>query len=138
VPTADETEDAAIQVQAFIVNVYGCLDNLAWVWVKERNVTQPNGADLPPGWMGLRKSNTTVRKSLGEGLRQCLESLSGWFEYLEGYRDALAHQIPLYMPPYSIAPDDGSRYADLQETIGRLSCRERRRRYGLKKWSRQV
>jgi hypothetical protein len=46
-PTSDETHDVEIQVQAFIINVFGCLDNLAWVWTLERNVTKPDGGSLP-------------------------------------------------------------------------------------------
>ena len=120
VPTSDATHDAEIQVQAFIINVFGCLDNLAWMWVLERNVTKPNGAPLPPEWIGLRTSNTLVRASLGEEFHRYLESIAGWFEYLEDYRHALAHRIPLYIPPFAIAPNNEGRYRELEEAITRL------------------
>jgi len=120
VPTFDQTQDAAIQVQAFIFNVFGCLDNLGWVWVLERNITKPNGMPFPPEWVGLRAVNTAVRDSLGQELRKYLESISDWFEYLEDVRHALAHRIPLYVPPFSIAPDNESRYIDLERSITSL------------------
>jgi hypothetical protein len=36
IPNRQMLHDAQINVQAFFANVYGCLDNLAWVWVYER------------------------------------------------------------------------------------------------------
>ena len=105
VPTQDQTQDVAIQVQAFIFNVFGCLDNLAWMWVLERNITKPDGTSLPPEWVGLRTQNKLVRETLGEELRTYLDGISGWFKYLEVYRHALAHRIPLYVPPFSIVPN---------------------------------
>lgn len=35
-PTREQLCDAAINVQAFIFNVFGSLDNLAWIWVREK------------------------------------------------------------------------------------------------------
>jgi hypothetical protein len=40
IPTDDEAKDAAIQVQAFVINVFGALDNLAWMWVFERDLKE--------------------------------------------------------------------------------------------------
>jgi hypothetical protein len=34
----DEVVDATIALQAFVLNVVGCIDNLAWVWVCEKPV----------------------------------------------------------------------------------------------------
>lgn len=104
VPTSDATQDATIQLQAFIINVSGCLDNLAWIWVVERNILKANGARLSPKEIGLRTPNVSVRESLPDGFREYLESIADWFAYLESYRHALAHQIPLYIPPYAIDP----------------------------------
>src|SRR5258705_3509371 len=33
-----------------------------------------------------------------------LSKLDTWFEYLVEYRDALAHRIPLYIPPGGVRP----------------------------------
>jgi hypothetical protein len=107
-------------VQAFIFNIFGCLDNLAWVWVLERNVKKSDGARLPSEWVGLRTTNKAVRDSLGEEFRQFLESMSNWFAYLEDYRHALAHRIPLYVPPFSIASNNAERYSELEQVIYEL------------------
>jgi hypothetical protein len=54
---------------------------------------------------------------LGEELQRYLESIAGWFEYLEDYRHALAHRIPLYIPPFAVAPNNENRYRDLEAAI---------------------
>jgi hypothetical protein len=117
VPTLDQKQDVGIHVQAFIFNIFGCLDNLAWVWVLERNVTNKDGAPLPPEWAGLRTKNRIVRDSLGQEFHQFLEDMSAWFTYLEDYRHALAHRIPLYVPPFAIDPNKADRYSELERSI---------------------
>jgi hypothetical protein len=95
VPTRDRLHDAQINIQACILNVYGCIDNLAWVWVYE------NGIDstIPRKHVGLRKINTKVRASLQPAFRGYLEERDDWMDYISDFRDALAHRIPLYIPP---------------------------------------
>jgi hypothetical protein len=83
IPKLDQLQDVAIHVQAFLFNVFGCLDNLAWMWVLERNITKPDGAPLPREWVGLGPQNKAVRDECGQDLRQYLDSISGWFTYLE-------------------------------------------------------
>jgi hypothetical protein len=125
VPSSDETEDAAIQVQSFIINVFGCLDNLAWVWVLEGNITKPNGGPIPQEWVGLRRQNTLVRTSFSEEFQIYLESICDWFDYLEDYRHALAHRIPLYIPQYAIDPRNEAGYNELEGRIRTLVMQRR-------------
>jgi hypothetical protein len=117
-PTTDALHDTEIQVQAFVINVFGCLDNLAWIWVEERNVKNPkNGEDLRPGLVGLRPKYEIVMGSLDVDVREYLRSMDGWFEYIENYRHALAHQIPLYIPPFGPRPGCEGRYRELDAAI---------------------
>jgi len=115
-PTTEALNDAESQVQAFIFNVFGCLDNLAWIWVEERNVKNPkNGKDLPPLSVGLR--NEAVRAFLDVDVRNYLDGMVSWSEYLESYRHALAHRIPLYIPPFGARPGCEARYQELEAAI---------------------
>jgi hypothetical protein len=43
-----------------------------------------------------------VRDSLASGFREILNSREPWFEHIRGFRDSLAHRIPLYVPPYGV------------------------------------
>jgi hypothetical protein len=119
VPTVDDAKDAAIQVQAFVINVFGALDNLAWMWVLERDLKKSNGLEIPPEWIGLRPPDTFVRKSFSPDFQAYLESIADWFEYQEGYRHALAHQIPLYIPPFAVDPKNASHFNELEAAITR-------------------
>ena len=121
VPTLEQTHDVMIHVQAFIFNVFGCLDNLAWVWVKEENITKADGQPLPRTRVGLQPDNRFVRNSLRQELRDLLQGMTDWFAYLEDVRHALAHQIPLYVPPFSVDPKNEKRYNDLEQSILKLS-----------------
>ena len=98
VPSRNRLYDAQINIQACIANVYGCIDNLAWVWVYEKGLEKK----ISRNRVGLRKTNTAVRDSLRPAFRSYLEARDDWMDYLVDFRDALAHRIPLYIPPGSI------------------------------------
>ena len=103
VPSQESRADLVINLQAFVFNVFGCFDNLAWIWVKAEGVKTPKGKPLPANAVGLRKE--AVLASYPVEFRDYLAGLSHWFEALEDYRHALAHRIPLYVPPFTITPE---------------------------------
>ena len=113
IPTGDETDDATINIQAFVMNAFGCCENLAWLWVIERDIRRPNGTELPQGWVGLGHDYGTVRGSFSPAFRDYLETRRAWFEHLKDFRDALAHRIPLYIPPFSVEPANAARWTAL-------------------------
>ena len=113
VPEAVVTTDAAICIQAFIMGAFGCCENIAWIWVHERDIRK-NGQLLPANWVGLGPGYKTLRKSLTPSFRQRLAPLTPWFEHLKDFRDALAHRIPLYIPPSTVATEDGDRFVALE------------------------
>jgi hypothetical protein len=111
IPTKEKLHDAQINIQAAVANTYGCIDNLAWVWVHEKRL------NVTPQQVGLRKHNTAIRRSLSQGFRKYLDGLEGWFEYITDYRHALAHRIPLYIPPGNVRPKDVEIYNDLEQRM---------------------
>lgn len=46
-PKRNSLVEAASNIQSFIINVSGCCNNSAWVWVFQKNVTLEDGSDLP-------------------------------------------------------------------------------------------
>lgn len=118
IPTRDELSDATINIQAFVFNVFGSADNLAWVWVSEKEL------NIPSTQVGLREKNTLIRGSFSKEFQEHLEGMDAWFEYLENFRHALAHRIPLYIPPYVVPKKMGDAYQYLEkqkaEAFGRL------------------
>jgi hypothetical protein len=108
VPQKEVLYDAAINIQAAIGNIYGCADNLAWVWVFER------GMAIDRKDVGLRKHHKKVRETFSQEFSSYLASLDPWFEYLVEYRDAFAHRIPLYVPPGGPLEKDHERAQELE------------------------
>ncbi len=62
-PSRNECVDLAINLQSFIFNVFGCIDNLAWIWVKEKDVKDTRGRSLRDQQVGLRAGCTVVRET---------------------------------------------------------------------------
>jgi hypothetical protein len=112
-PARETLLDAAIFIQAFVFNVFGTLDNLAFVWVNERDVRKPDGTKLPNGRIGLTKDKERVRESFSEGMQCYLAGRDAWMANLESFRHSLGHRIPLYIPPYVVSTADLPDYEDL-------------------------
>ncbi len=110
VPEDGVTIDAALYVQAFIFNSFGCCENLAWIWAHERDIRDGAGRPLRPNRIGLGPGCNEMRETFSDTFLQTLAIYDDWFGYLKDYRDALAHRIPLYIPPWSIDPDLGDEY----------------------------
>ena len=117
-PESDERTDAEICLQAFLFNLFGAIDNLAWIWVAERDIRTEDGAELPKGHVGLSQKNKSVRSSFSAEFQEDISTFDEWFGYLENYRHALAHRIPLYIPPYIVTPESVELYNDLERRIG--------------------
>ncbi len=111
IPLKNRLHDAQINIQAAIGNTYGCVDNLAWVWVHEWGLAQ----SIDRRQVGLRKHHKKVRDTLSAELRAYLDTLESWFGYLVDYRDAFAHRIPLYIPPGGVRPNDHDKARELEE-----------------------
>lgn len=121
IPCREELVDATIAIQAFVLNIVGCLDNVAWVWVCETGVKGRDGSDLSPKEIGLWKVHKKVRASLSRDFRAYLNSHEPWFEHIREFRDLLAHRIPLYIPPYGVEKSKIEEHSRLeQEAVAAL------------------
>lgn len=67
IPSKEQIFDATVSIQAFLVNAFGCIDNLARIWVHEKPVKTVKGKPLPKGEIGLFVHHTRVRTSLSKG-----------------------------------------------------------------------
>jgi hypothetical protein len=112
IPSREACVDLAINLQSFIFNVFGCLDNLAWIWVTEKQLKTAKGKPLAGSLVGFRMD--VVLSSYSTEFRAYLDQLNDWFEYLENYRHALAHRIPIYVPPFVVNPANESLYNNLE------------------------
>lgn len=118
-PERGQILDATVCLQAFVLNVYGCIDNLAWIWVLEKKIKRDDGTPLPKSWVGFGTNNSEVLKSLSEIFREYLGERRPWLNYIVDFRHALAHRIPLYIPPYVVPTDKIDKYNDLEVRIAK-------------------
>lgn len=121
IPSRAQIFDATINLQAFLMNSFGCIDNLARIWVHEKPVTTARGKPLPKGEIGLAVHQARVRSSLSHEFQAYLETLDEWLTFIGNFRHALAHRIPLYIPPYAIRPDDEDAYKKFEEQMAEAS-----------------
>ena len=113
-PSRNECLDLAIKLQSFIFNVFGRIDNLAWVWVKEREIRDKRNRPLRGLQVGLRSDNVAVYETFSHEFQQYLIVREPWFAYLDGSRHALAHRIPLYVAPYTLTPTKLDKHNELE------------------------
>ncbi len=117
----EELKDVDINLHAFFVNIFGLLENMAWVVVHENNSAERIGRKN----VGLYK--TEAQKLLKDGFRNYLNSerMKKWHdEYLKNYRDALSHRIPLYVPPKRLTSSQQEQDVSLDNAI-REAVRDR-------------
>jgi hypothetical protein len=108
-----ELYEVQINLHAFVINLSGLFDNLAWAFVLRHSLVEKVGGRKRVG-MFL----ASTQKVLPAVLREYVTSptMVTWHgEYLKAYRDSLAHRIPLYIPPATFTPQDQQRYVELDE-----------------------
>ena len=117
IPVDDDVTAATIFIQSFVINTFGCLDNLAWVWVYEKNYREPDGSEIDPKSVGLGPTYWHLRKQFSAEFKTYLKGNKKWFKHLTIFRDTLAHRIPLYVPPYIIPTDKMDVYRQLEKKV---------------------
>src|SRR6267154_518591 len=84
IPSRETCVDLTINLQSFVFNIFGCLDNLAWIWVIERAIVNKNKHPLKETQVGFR--NDIVKCSFSADFQTYLNGLDQWFTHLENYR----------------------------------------------------
>ena len=110
--SSENLSDLDINLQSFILNVFGCFDNMAWVLVREKklNINRRDVSFLKD------KINPEIMSALSDDLQKYILSDKNkeWISYLKNFRDALAHRIPLYVPPKGLIPEEQREYERLE------------------------
>ena len=97
-----------INLQCFVLNLYGYVDNFARVIFEEKNIpyTAPKEISF---------ENKSLENYLSSDFINYIKSdvHKSWIEYLKDFRHSLCHRIPFYIPPYSIDPKDKEEYENI-------------------------
>ena len=114
----DEVTSVQIFLHAFVINLSGVFDNWAWAFVHRHDLLAEVGGAIN---VGVFKRST--QQFLSVAMRTYLNksAISDWHEqYVKNYRDALAHRIPLYVPPAHWTEDDQANHDRLEAEKARL------------------
>jgi hypothetical protein len=114
--TQEALSDIDINMHAHFVAIAGILDNLAWVFVFEKNLLKDDKVKRHE--IGLFKKETQMH--LNSQLKEYLSSehIIRWnSKYFKVYRDTLVHRIPLYVPPYAVAKEDEKEDIELEKQL---------------------
>ncbi|MBO9355923.1 hypothetical protein GG851_18195 [Bordetella petrii] len=108
---SDDLEAVQAALHAFVMNLYGTFENLAWAFVCRHDLIGEIGHHRKVG-MFLGSTQRFLPQVLADYLSS--ETMTAWHtQYLKNYRDALAHRIPLYIPPLTFTDAEGKRYQEL-------------------------
>lgn len=105
-----ERLDLMVNLQSFVFNTFGCVDNLAWIWAGELEIQYRRNNQVT-------FASSTIRETLPKVLMDYIDSIDNWMENQGSFRHALAHRIPLYVPPYVVDPVHIDRHNELEDQI---------------------
>jgi hypothetical protein len=125
-PTYEKLQLATVALQAYLINLFGAADDLAGLWVEQRNIRKANGLPLSDGQIGLGTGEryNIVRASFSDAFRAYLGTRAEWFEVMERFRHAVAHRIPLYIPPYGVDPANQAVHDGLDAQITQATLQQ--------------
>lgn len=109
--TKDEQDDLTINLHAFVINIYGILDNIAWVCTLQGGFVVTPKSCLQ---IGLYKKETKPYLPPEVSAHMDQADMRRWFkEYAKFYRDSAAHRIPPYIPPKALTQEEAEEYKAL-------------------------
>ncbi len=119
----EDRKNVEINLHAFLINVYGIVENLGLSIASENGIATDNKSEKRmKADMGLFKPSFQER--LAAPLKDYLSGpeIGRWYhEYVVNYRDALAHRIPPYIPPSALDEQDQKAYKKLTDRLVTLS-----------------
>lgn len=99
-PTETERFNLTINLQCFLINLYGTLENLARIYAIVINFkgTKFDFSFFAPE----KKEKQTLLKTLPQEVQDAFVGDGKWLTYIKSFRDLLVHQEPFYIPPNSV------------------------------------
>lgn len=102
-PTREETARADIHLHAFLINISGIIDNMAWLWVHYTGLE--NCVDLEKKKKMVGLFNKDFLKYLPVRIAALVDQYSDWYEFMVNHRHPTAHRIPPYVIPYTFSDE---------------------------------
>lgn len=116
--TGDEGKAVSRDLNTIYINIVGVIDNYAWVLRHEMGSAAIRA--LPANRVGLF-AKAYLKDPCFAPLVPRLQPFQAWFTELRSRRDPAAHQIPLYVPPTALDPEDLQSYRQIEAEIASLT-----------------
>ncbi len=97
--TREENSRANIHLHAFLINVSGIIDNMAWLWAYY--IGLENRIDLEKKKTMVGLFNKEFSEYLPDRLATLVDQYSEWYAFMVKHRHPTAHRIPPYVIPYT-------------------------------------
>jgi hypothetical protein len=108
----DLLDDATIQLHAYLINLWGVHDNLAWAYLWNHGLAE--GFKRLDVGLFQKKTLKVLPQPIVDFLRE--DKFHRWSTtYLIGYRDTLAHRISPYIPPATFTPQEMAEWSNLSK-----------------------
>lgn len=108
IPSDDELNSITINLQCFIINLYGVLENLAWLYAI---CIDYNGTKFDNSFFAKKRK---LLNTLPENIKESFIGDGKWLDHIKNIRDLLAHQVPLYIPPYYVIMEKKDKWQTLE------------------------
>lgn len=108
IPSDDELTSITINLQCFIINLYGILENLAWLYAI---CIDFKGSKFDNSFFAKKRK---LLNTLPENIKKSFIGDGKWLDHIKKIRDLLAHQVPLYIPPYCVIMEKEDKWQILE------------------------
>ena len=98
--TREEQARANIHLHAFLINVSGIIDNIAWLWAYAIGLENQIDLEKKKKMVGLFSKD--FAEYLPDKLTDLVEKYAEWYSFMVSHRHPTAHRIPPYMIPYTV------------------------------------
>lgn len=141
IPTKTEWLDITINLQCFLIHLYGVLENLAQVYAIS---TDFKGTKFEISFFSHKEKikrilfkkkvfgatielykksgyKTSLLDTLPKDIKEKFIGDGKWIEYIKLVRDLLAHQEPFYIPPHNIDMTKKTEWQDLENRKNKIN-----------------
>lgn len=107
-----------LYINSIYINMFGALDNLAWVLQHEFNLVEGVTENRNRKKIRLFAQEwTKALKQKDEKIVQDIDKFKEWYEESTDFRDSSAHRMPLYCPPAIQFGEDSAENLMLQKKL---------------------
>ena len=98
-PAMEVRIKANIHLHAFLINICGVVDNMAWLWAYYAGVNRTIDLEKKKRSIGLFNKNFYRYPSAALQIK--VKEYASWHDFMTKHRHPTAHRIPPYLIPYT-------------------------------------